>query len=69
MAGFNNSFTNPAPWYFRTLETWGNLFLYNGFTFNKIIEPVNPQTKKPASVIFIGELATNNTHADAYLKR
>lgn len=60
-AGFNNNFTNPAPWYFRTLETWENLFLHNGFTLNKIIEPVNPKTKKSASVIFIGELAANKS--------
>ena len=55
-AGFNNSFTNPAPWYFRTLETWKNLFLNNGFTLNKILEPFNVATNNAASVIFIGEL-------------
>lgn len=55
-AGFNNSFTNPAPWYFRTLETWESLFLQNGFTLNKMLEPLNAETNKAASVIFIGEL-------------
>ncbi len=55
-AGFNNSFTNPAPWYFRTLETWKNLFLKNGLALNKILEPLNTVTNKTASVIFVGEL-------------
>jgi len=54
--GFNNSFINPPPWYFRTLETWKNLFLQNGFALNEIIEPLNGATNKAASVIFIGEL-------------
>ncbi len=54
--GFNNSFTNPAPWYFRTLETWKNLFLHNGFALNKVIEPVNEATNTAASVIFVGKL-------------
>ncbi len=52
--GFNNEFSNPAPWYFRTLETWKALFLNNGFTLKKIIEPINKKTLKPASVIFVG---------------
>lgn len=55
-AGFSDDFKNPAPWYFRTLETWKNLFLHNGFTLNEILEPLNAKTSRPASVIFIGEL-------------
>ena len=54
-SGFSSSFTNPAPWYFRTLESWENLFLNNGFKLNEILEPVNLKTEKPTSVIFIGE--------------
>ena len=53
-AGFSNNFCDPAPWFFRTLETWTNLFLDNGFNIRKILEPVNPKTKKPASIVFIG---------------
>lgn len=59
--GFSNKFTNPPPWYFRTLETWKTLFQHNGFELSEIIEPINPQTKKTASVIFIGELAANKS--------
>ena len=54
-AGFNDNFKNPPPWYFRTLETWNNLFLQNGFRVNEIKEPINPKTKTFASIIFIGK--------------
>ena len=53
-AGFSNNFCDPAPWYFRTLETWTNLFLENGFNIHKILEPLNPKTKIPASIVFVG---------------
>jgi 2-polyprenyl-3-methyl-5-hydroxy-6-metoxy-1,4-benzoquinol methylase len=57
-AGFNNRFRDPAPWYFRTMESWRNLFLDHGFGFNDISEPVNPKTNTPASVVFTGVLNT-----------
>jgi len=53
-AGFSDKFSNPAPWYFRTMETWKNLFLSNGFAISEIIEPINPKTQVAASVIIIG---------------
>jgi 2-polyprenyl-3-methyl-5-hydroxy-6-metoxy-1,4-benzoquinol methylase len=56
--GFSDSFTNPAPWYFRTLDTWINLFVTNGFIINSIIEPINPKTKSIASILFVGKLKT-----------
>ncbi|TDU40421.1 methyltransferase family protein [Gelidibacter sediminis] len=54
--GFNNRFSNPPPWYFRTLETWKDLFLSNGFAIDDIIEPLHPKTKTVASVIFVGTI-------------
>jgi len=54
--GFSSKFRDPAPWYFRTLETWKSLFLQNGFRLSKILEPINPKTKIPASIVFIGVL-------------
>lgn len=56
--GFSDHFSDPAPWYFRTLETWATLFQANGLRLNKLVEPLNPKTKNPASVIFTGVLAT-----------
>jgi 2-polyprenyl-3-methyl-5-hydroxy-6-metoxy-1,4-benzoquinol methylase len=55
--GFSNNFTDPAPWYFRTIESWKALFVDNGFELVDIQEPVNSKTELPASIIFIGELA------------
>lgn len=54
--GFSDKFCDPAPWYFRTLDTWKNLFIENNFNLNKILEPSNPKTKTPASIIFCGTL-------------
>ncbi|MDD5580291.1 MAG: methyltransferase domain-containing protein [Methylobacter sp.] len=56
-AGFSADFTDPAPWYFRTLESWVKLFLNNGFRLLDMREPVYPLTRQPASVIFIAEKA------------
>jgi 2-polyprenyl-3-methyl-5-hydroxy-6-metoxy-1,4-benzoquinol methylase len=52
--GFSDDFTDPAPWYFRTLATWIKLHRTNGFTLVEIREPLHPSTGQPASVIFIG---------------
>jgi 2-polyprenyl-3-methyl-5-hydroxy-6-metoxy-1,4-benzoquinol methylase len=53
-AGFDPEFIDPAPWYFRTLESWVALFSANGFRLLEMREPVHPKTHKPASVIFTG---------------
>ena len=58
-AGFSANFTDPAPWYFRTLESWIKLFRDYGFQLLEVREPVHPRTQKPASVIFIAEVAGN----------
>jgi SAM-dependent methyltransferase len=54
-AGFNPGFTDPPPWYFRTLESWVALFRLNGLRLQEVREPVHPTTGKPVSVILIGE--------------
>lgn len=56
-AGFNAHFRDPAPWYFRTLESWQALFSEHDFVITEINEPINPQTGTPASVIFVGQRA------------
>ena len=65
--GFSDSFTNPPPWYFRTLETWKDLFITNGFNISEIIEPLNPKTKTFASIIFIGKTEANKNKNPAAL--
>ncbi len=57
-AGFSSDFIDPAPWYFRTLESWVTLFLKNGFRLLEVREPIHPNTLKPISVIFIAEVAS-----------
>ena len=57
-AGFNENFTSPAPWYFRTIESWKAVFEKNGFKLSKINEPKNPKTKEPASILFFGECSS-----------
>jgi 2-polyprenyl-3-methyl-5-hydroxy-6-metoxy-1,4-benzoquinol methylase len=56
-AGFGCDFTDPAPWYFRTLASWIKLFLDSGFRLLEMREPIHPKTQKPASVLFIAEVA------------
>jgi 2-polyprenyl-3-methyl-5-hydroxy-6-metoxy-1,4-benzoquinol methylase len=56
-AGFSADFSDPAPWYFRTLESWATLFPEHGLRLLELREPLHPQTQKPASVIFIAQAA------------
>lgn len=56
-AGFSSDFTDPAPWYFRTMESWLDLLEESGFSRVETREPIHPGTGKPASVIFIADFA------------
>jgi 2-polyprenyl-3-methyl-5-hydroxy-6-metoxy-1,4-benzoquinol methylase len=52
-AGFSCDFTDPAPWYFRTLDSWLALFRRHGLQLLQLREPLDPRSQRPASVIFI----------------
>ena len=52
-AGIDGDFAAPAPWYFRTLETWVELLSDSGLDAIEVLEPIHPETGAPASVIFI----------------
>ena len=54
-SGFGPEFSDPAPWYFRTLEGWEALFLANGFRMIEMREPAHPGDGRPASVLFVAE--------------
>jgi hypothetical protein len=56
-AGFNDGFTDPPPWYFRTLASWVRLFGDHGLQLRELREPLHPKTGKPASLILMGTLA------------
>ncbi len=52
-AGFGPDFTDPAPWYFRTLEDWVELFSRNQLALVEVREPLHPGSGAPASIIFV----------------
>jgi 2-polyprenyl-3-methyl-5-hydroxy-6-metoxy-1,4-benzoquinol methylase len=56
-AGFSDDFSDPAPWYFRTLGTWVELIASSGLRLEEMREPIHPATGKPASVIFVASSA------------
>ena len=56
--GCGEDFSDPPPWYFRTLESWGELIARSGFVLEESREPALPGTQVPASVIFICRMAS-----------
>ena len=56
-AGFSDAFSDPAPWYFRTTETWIRLLASSGLRLVDLKEPVHPGSGKPASLILVAEAA------------
>ena len=54
-AGFGEEFTDPAPWYFRTMEGWQRLVSESGMRVIEMREPVHPKTGQPASLVLIAE--------------
>jgi 2-polyprenyl-3-methyl-5-hydroxy-6-metoxy-1,4-benzoquinol methylase len=54
-AGFGDEFSDPAPWYFRTLESWKTLLRDARFKSIEVREPMHPGTGQSASVIFIAD--------------
>lgn len=57
--GFNAGFTDPPPWYFRTLSSWIRLFSDNGLRLRELREPLHPKTGRPASLILMGSLSAS----------
>lgn len=53
-AGFSANFSDPAPWYFRTLAAWIKLLRDSKLTLAELLEPLHPNTGKPASLILVG---------------
>ena len=54
-AGCGENFSRPAPWYFRTIETWVRLVVESGLDLVELREPIHPNSGKPASLIVIAE--------------
>ncbi|MEO8459612.1 MAG: methyltransferase domain-containing protein [Dokdonella sp.] len=51
--GFSSDFRDPAPWFFRTIEGWLRLLAETGWQLIELREPIDPETLRPASIIFI----------------
>lgn len=56
-AGFDDTFSDPAPWYFRTVGGWVDLFAHSELPVTELREPLHPETHRPASLILCGRLA------------
>jgi 2-polyprenyl-3-methyl-5-hydroxy-6-metoxy-1,4-benzoquinol methylase len=50
--GVDGAFADPAPWYFRTLESWIALLVAHKLDLLEMREPLHPASARPASVIF-----------------
>ena len=51
--GLEGGFTDPHHWFCRTMGDWLNLFVNQGFQLVELLEPLNPNTQKPASALFV----------------
>jgi 2-polyprenyl-3-methyl-5-hydroxy-6-metoxy-1,4-benzoquinol methylase len=51
--GFSSEFSDPAPWYFRTIETWQALLTSSGFELIECREPEAALASVPSSIIWI----------------
>lgn len=54
--GFSSAFSHPAPWYFRTLESWHTLFPRFGLTLLEQREPSRPEAEAPQSLLLIARV-------------
>jgi len=50
--GRGDGFGAPAPWYYRTLAGWHDLFRDHGLRLLETREPADPATGRPVSVLF-----------------
>lgn len=52
-AGFSEAFVDPAPWYFRTVESWVALLERSGFGKVNVQVPCDPNSRAAASLILV----------------
>jgi len=50
-AAFGGGFVAPMPWYFRTLGAWIDALAASGFRVEHVEEPVDPESRKPLSLL------------------
>ncbi len=52
-AGLPGDFTDPAPWYYRTLTDWMAMFSKHDFLLESVLEPAVENGATPVSIILI----------------
>jgi hypothetical protein len=52
-AAFGNEKWQPMPWYFRTLQAWMELVHTSGFQVHRLLEPLDPETNLPLSLLLV----------------
>lgn len=52
-SGFPSTFTDPAPWFFRTTADWLALVIGAGLELESMREPLHPTTRRPASLLIL----------------
>jgi SAM-dependent methyltransferase len=50
---FPGEWPEHMPWYFRTLGSWSGVFADTGYVIADIREPMHPDRRVPASIIFV----------------
>ncbi len=55
-SGFSSSFQDPPPWYFRTIDSWVELFSKNDLELVALKEPTHPKTGQIASLMMVGRV-------------
>jgi carbohydrate kinase (thermoresistant glucokinase family) len=55
-SGFEPEFSDPAPWYFRTVSSWLALLLRCGYQLIDCREPTAPDAPTPSSIIFVARV-------------
>lgn len=53
-AGIDAPFAEPAPWFFRTLQSWVKLYLDAGLHIVALQEMSHPETRELLSIIMVG---------------
>jgi len=54
-AGFSADFSDPAPWYFRTIAAWIKMLRKSQLALVEMLEPLHPHTGKPVSLLLVGK--------------
>lgn len=52
-AGFGEAFTEPMPWYYRTMGSWLRTLTDARLVVDQCIEPLHPELKQPMSLLLV----------------